>query len=141
VTRRDRAAFSLALECLRWGSFASAIDVLGALPGGEAAFLACDADGARSESDDLGERLLTLRLLRARLALALRVMLRASGTEESGEPGGYAWDGCECCGGSGLRPEWYDDVDCLRCDGHGLLPSPIRMRPLWEMAPPHGGAR
>jgi hypothetical protein len=143
LSRRDRAAMLLALEGIRhdvrwmYGVAGTGVplEVLAYGPGDLYAAV-MDARVLLLAKD---WRTAT-RLLRARLALALRVLLRASGTEESGAPGGYAIDACETCGGYGLRPGWYDDVDCVTCDGCGTREVPIRVRALWEMAPPHRGA-
>jgi hypothetical protein len=80
------------------------------------------------------------RLARARLAIALRVLLRADAMEPDGAPGGYEWRTCGRCYGAGEVALVEHDDTCPRCDGMGLLPSPICVRPLWLDAPPHRGA-
>jgi hypothetical protein len=127
MTRRDRAALSLALEVLRaeYGSAGLAADVLergddAAEALGEAVegqrnldhHYRCCGGGPVSSAES------ARRLLRARLALVLRAMLRA----DKGDFGPTEWHGCNCS-----------------CDGDrgGWLPR--RITPLWELAPAHGG--
>lgn len=109
LSRRDRAAMVLAYEALRLGHLGAAMDILG--HGDEEAYRLRVV--ARSEFDwvcfDRRER--SYRLLRARLALLLRVLLRADagdygevtcercgnrgdGTHETGEPCGLCWQTC-----------------------------------------------
>jgi len=149
LSRRDRAALRLALECVRWpGQWRdpgpwSAIGALGY--GGEVseelARVLCLVDesfdpaapAARSPLRArcnarrlLRARLRARRLLRVRLALALRVLLRL----DAGNLGPRA---CDLCG---LRYSWRvpHGVRCICVDCEGWIARRVLVRPLWEQA-------
>lgn len=111
MSRRDRAALVLAYECARRWRFAadSAVSARRALSMGEGAALDLLCDTNAISVRETGGR-----QLRARLALALRVLLRV----DRGDFGRTEWVGCHCA-----------------CDGDrgGWVPAPVR--PLWEQAP------
>lgn len=77
------------------------------------------------------------RILRARLALAIRAVLRADRGEDRHRVGP-----CSACDGSGIGDhardpstgEWTASRCCEVCDGHGHL---FRIAPLWTTAPGH----
>lgn len=139
MTRRDRYALALALECLRWhGHRRNAEGCIGCAQGalgyGErvAGVLLNAAYDAEREmwEDDRAHR-----LLRARLALLLRVLLRADGLDAwSGAPGGYDMEGCEVCHWRGEVPGREHDEDCRFCGGYGWTLAPIHITPLWDLA-------
>jgi hypothetical protein len=79
------------------------------------------------------DRAVQSRLLRARLALALRVLLRAG----AGDFGPAPLHGCYACFGTGWNA--FSGVDCRRCGRTGF--EGHRVRPLWESAPPHEVSR
>ena len=128
MTRRDRAALSLAYECVRL----EPIPAVGACPrvtdaaevlsyyGGETAMhIACALESRYLRTRD------EWRLLRARLALLLRALLREPAIEGD----------CVLCGGSACSA---DDANCIReggcCPCEGRLRW-RRYRALWESAP------
>ena len=136
LSRRDRAAYVIAYECLRSGDLGEAGDAL-----------SC---GVRSwNGNGFTERLMlacgtvpTDRLLHARLALYLRALLRA----DAGDCG--KWH-CPKCGSRWLVREDYDEEDGRRmwwCGKERLWrfyddcdSVPVRSyRPLWERARRHG---
>jgi hypothetical protein len=139
MTRRDRAALSLALEVLRaeYGSAGLAADVL---ERGD------DAAGALGEAVE-GQRNLdhhyrccgggpvssasARRLLRARLALVLRAMLRA-------DAGDYGPRMCRDCGGPYPRGVW-EPCRAGTEHWHGCRGVAAAYTPLWELAPAHDG--
>lgn len=159
LSRRDVAAMRLALECLRWHPLPDDDEAA------EAIDSAADAlrlprwwfDGhARGVARELPYDLdVPPRILRARLALALRVLLRA-------DAGDFGWPGYEKCDGfevhecrsCGVRWEAYfspayhhglarkAQYDEMRAHeeqrGHTVAKT-RRVRPLWERAPAHDG--
>lgn len=134
LRRRDRAAMVLALECLRWyprGPEASdalrdASDAL-RLPmwevGPRTAIGAELYEAVRQTWQD--DR--SCRLLRARLALLLRVLLRV----DAGDYGGSRPAECHACGGA--ITVFGDGAPCDVCGGLGDLRT-SHIRPLWEAA-------
>jgi hypothetical protein len=123
LARRDRAAMTLALECVRLFPRAGICDY------GECAVeMAVEALdlGTSEQIDDIRGALPRFnrgglrgdcRVMRARLALLLRALLR-SGAGDFGK----------------REHEW-----CEQCSGFHAWHAPIR--PLWESAPPHEVAR
>lgn len=114
MSRRDRAACVLAYEwCRTWHRPDEAVDAVGAVL--DVLLLGCvTCDNITDAIPTLRSR--DTRVARARLALLLRVLLRAD-VEDFGPT---AWHGCHCA-----------------CDGEngGLLPA--RYTPAWERAPAH----
>ena len=134
LSRRDRCAMALALECCR--ADGDPADTL--YYGGPMATLLAEAHTECSLElhDPWMERMTDtreVRLLNARIALLLRAMLRA----DRGDFGPWR---CGECGGECERR----DDHCYRI-GEGELAIPMtptrRIRPIWEIAPAHGGAR
>lgn len=130
MTRRDRATMSLALECLRDKDryVGDAIGILGEY-GGDA----CEALGAAT----IWTSMVSDRLMRARLALALRVLLRV----DAG--GGHEWGGTHECWAEVSGSEM-----CMHPESNGWAWAPyqgwrrpLRVRPLWESAPAHEASR
>jgi hypothetical protein len=115
LSRRDRAAIAIALECLRfakWEPDVAVADAYGILVAGERVAKATrDAVFGAWGIDGRGWR-----LLRARLALYLRALLRA----DRGDYGPTEWLGCSCS-----------------CDGDRGGWAPRRITPLWALAPAH----
>jgi len=124
LSRRDRAALALALECCRAREDLSAKDALDAGP------LGGTGDDLLYAYQCAMHRGVSRRVLFARLALALRVLLRADagdfgevacercgfvgdGTHEAGEPCGLCWQRC------------VEPVPRYR---------PRQFRPLWEVS-------
>jgi hypothetical protein len=119
LSRRDRAACQLALECLRAAPRGEGWDhATSALEHGDRAGppLSRALDCTASE---YGHRRVG-RLLTARLALYVRALLRA----DRGDYGPTEWLGCTCS-----------------CDGDRGGWAPRRITPLWELAPAHEGRR
>lgn len=118
MTRRDRAALSLAYECVRRNTAGEFCDGKSLRVVNEArTVLLCGTDGLRGERMEAfgvyeaSAVIVPSRLLRARLALLLRAMLREV-------PMAFV----------------------VRDDGDGCLSSmyePLRYHALWESAPPH----
>ena len=154
LSRRDRAAMTLALECCRgrWMAVWSARTALyhGTDPGplfdaepGPAVRLASTIDRIDRQFRTPDEA----RLLRARLALALRVLLRADREDYGPRVGRVVQPGtCITCGGAG--PLTYTTVRGEACSSvcaslaRRILPRrSIAIRPLWESAPPHEVSR
>lgn len=123
MTRRDRAAFALALECVRiWPAMAKVCDLDNYARGGvDAAVFALTAPAVTMGPFMLGQWAHTSaappRLLRARLALYLRAVLRA-------DRGDYGACGDDCWG-----CRWAHVSDGFDHD------APRKCHPLWEMAP------
>lgn len=140
LSRRDRAALVLAYECVR----ASVVrfrsvhrgHAIWALRIGVETLPILDAFTAALRAED------DTRLVTARLALLLRVLLRAAEEEallDHGGPGvGMEWTVCLRCDGTAAHPEGRS---CYECRGVGLIAYPLRYTPLWEHAKPHGVAR
>lgn len=138
MTRRDRLALQLALTHLRdadtdhgltWAYCALTC-------GGELSETITAALDAVTRARDPVDN----RLLRARLALLLRVLLRAEEEESSATNGGAGvgceWTTCVACGGCGELPE----RSCFPCKGHGLISHPVRVVPLWQQGARKAGA-
>ena len=130
LSRRDRAACLLALECLREmmspvmsdACVRAAADVLES--GGEVSVYLIFA--SLPEAIPTYQR---ARLLRARLALYLRALLRA----DRGDFGTRAR--CGWCNGTGCPAEDPRCSCCEHCDNGAIRRAP--WRPLWELASPH----
>ena len=145
LSRRDRAAMTLALECVR-ESRCGLNEASRALGIG-------DAD-SRFLREAMGHNWYghVDRVRRARLALALRVLLRCDrGRDDLGDfgprVGRVVQPGtCITCGGAG--PLTYTTVRGEACSSvcaslaRRILPRrSIAIRPLWESAPPHEVSR
>jgi len=118
LSRRDRAAMTLALECVR-ESRCGLNEASRALGIG-------DAD-SRFLREAMGHNWYghVDRVRRARLALALRVLLRCDrGRDDLGDFGPIAWNAWDSDGP-------VDERDFTR----------LPVRPLWEMAPEHRSER
>ena len=145
LSRRDRAALTLALECLRaecpsrgdrsaWDYLDDARNVLGI--GSYAEGMA----GAVHDALYAAGPWRSARLLRARLALLLRALLRADALERESEELGLscAWTlrWCAVCDGCGESlPNYAIGEPVNVCPKRGGHPVARRARPLWESAP------
>jgi hypothetical protein len=147
LTRRDRAAMVLALECLR--NYTHPLDARDAIQDAHAALGLPNFgnDGARVTLDlalaaTLRETWVwdgrATRLLRARLALLLRVMLRVDKDDlrrwrcpEHGRR--VAWDWHD-----GHGEEWWC-AECRRWRIVKIDPPTCHIRPLWEIAAREAG--
>jgi hypothetical protein len=123
---------TLALECVRHARTAQRAAWLEPLRFGDSVARdirrACDRAIAQSRPVYLMTRD-ERRLLRARLGLALRVLLRA----DAGDFG--RWKPCRWCD---LPGPWSHRFGC---PGSGEARSRMLVRPLWESAPPHEASR
>lgn len=144
LTRRDRAALVLAYEEVRGGSLRSAIEALKHHDGGDwPPYLPPVIVDAEAASDDAIPHPPASRawyaahyrfhdVLRARLALALRAILRA----DAGDYG--VRSECVLCYGTTCGA---NDANCISdggcCPCHGALTNG-RITPLWEQAPATG---
>lgn len=133
MTRRDRAAMVLAYEGLRVR-----------LDANEAAYRAqCvltfgdDAAYAVSRAHaDAWNAMRKGRVRRARLALLLRVLLRADAEPETL---GGRW-ACVECGSTRYAPAWFSGLGrsvCRDCTSGSGIDWTYRIRPLWELARRH----
>lgn len=146
LTRRDRAALTLALECLRDNDrgYATMVCVRQAMEIME--------HGSYPLHRDLGRYVavgykaahggggVSPRILRARLALALRVLLRA----DIDDCYLSEWICMDC--GSGNHSQNFNAplgcCICHDCGGESIVERPHhRITPLWEMAPSSGRGR
>lgn len=137
LTRRDRAACVLAYECLRsphWTTTRSrpldADHRVGAA-------IVCLQQSSRGLWRHVKHEWTKIdndpRILRARLALALRALLRADADDYGGR-----W-ACTVCGSKNYTHALFTGRMVSRCNDCGEYGAPdwtIRIRPLWEMAPP-----
>lgn len=168
LTRRDRAAMQLAYECVRsrWWSSARDSDIRLAedalfLGGRAASGILRASEEAREAIYFAGfavEHFREYRLLRARLALLLRVLLRADAGDfgnlwprhiactkhgriatSRGDVGNPRWAHCNSCG-----VEWQN-LDRLSREAGAAYQWGEKTvtigRPLWESAPPTRGER
>lgn len=135
MTRRDRAALTLALECLReiesgwdaWGDFDPLHQAMCALDIGglDASTIRFNVYCAQPHADPW--------LLRARLALLIRAVLRS----DAGDMGRWS-RGRFFCASCGETVDWSLSVGpttacvcpCPRVEAHERVP----IRPLWEIA-------
>lgn len=140
LTRRDRAALTLALECLRAkvGPF-----------GDHAYYHVNNAAGAldlgRAVSDQLRDVILDMerddaadwRLLRARIALALRAILRADAIERDDWWPRYEMRTRVVCAGCGdILPAYaHGEKTSAACPRTGRVETARNAIPLWEQAP------
>lgn len=147
LSRRDRAALALALECLRGGEWMAPDHLASAGVVSQRLFeawweAAWEAESRGGEGGPEWDRV-TQRLLRARLALALRVLLRADAWDY-----GRRWWHCSAECGAGDLTRWPppESAPCVHCD-EGAIDGPgvyvhaeyEPIRPMWERAPAHDG--
>lgn len=148
MTRRDRAALALALECLRGDGSLPVVEMLRALDlgGRDAQWLKWAVEERGADGDTSFPRgHLGVRLLRARLAILLRAILRADAIEREDRETGWAHDSTRTvvvCAGCG-EPTNYrhgERMTILRdgrpdvCRRTGRLELARNAIPLWEQA-------
>lgn len=126
LTRRDRCAMALALECVRGDNGVAAfMRARRALALGGFGSTSAQVYDAFSDAIALG----AWRLLRARLALLLRAMLRA-------DAGDFGPCVCRDCGHA-YRPGPWERCEAGTERWHGCRGVHRRITPAWERAPRH----